>query len=247
MDEPIVETLVDPPDTMPVTRASVEMATGPPAPPAPPEVLCKALASFTFIQSSRRLTDPDPDPDPEAAVVEAVPLVDVTVTVPVADVTVTMAVVLAPEPAAARAANHRLAKPVIHVEEAQVRDKKIYTYRNSTMYHMIRRQTLGQHRKLVRSSREDHSQNLHSYTSMQGRGYCQGIQEKQLWRACRRYIFAGRTRRLVAKLCNFCWTRVEGELTPQASTWAIALAAKTLMRTTEYFISTVLRRLSERL
>jgi len=47
VDEPVVETMVDPPDTMPVTRASVEMATGPPAPapPAPPELLWKVLAS----------------------------------------------------------------------------------------------------------------------------------------------------------------------------------------------------------
>jgi len=114
VDEPIVSSEVDPPETMPVTIASVEMATGPPAPPAAPEppVLFTALVSFSFSHSSTRLTDP------VAVVVEPpVPVVDVTVTVPVADVTVSMIVVLALEApeTVARAAAHKLAKASVHV------------------------------------------------------------------------------------------------------------------------------------
>jgi hypothetical protein len=50
---PIVESEVDEETTMPVTSVSVEMATGPPAPPAPFEVLCKVLVSLNFIQPSK--------------------------------------------------------------------------------------------------------------------------------------------------------------------------------------------------
>lgn len=123
MDEPIVLSEVDEPDTMVVTRASVEMATGPPAPPAVPEppVLCRVLVSFSFIQSSRRLTDP------VAVASELVPVVDVAVTVPVAAVTVSKVVVLAPEApvAVARAATHRLAKVLIHVVKGEDRSKRV--------------------------------------------------------------------------------------------------------------------------
>ena len=50
VDEPIVSSEVDPPDTIPVTMASVEMATGPPAPPAAPEapVLCRVLVVILY-------------------------------------------------------------------------------------------------------------------------------------------------------------------------------------------------------
>lgn len=135
VDTPIVSSEVDDPDTMPVTMVSVEMATGPPAPPAPPEppVLCTILVSFSFVQSSRRLTDPvavavEPVPAPVSVPVPVpFPVVDVTVTVPVADVTVTLVVVLAPEApvTVARAAAHRLTKALIHVMNAEVRDMKI--------------------------------------------------------------------------------------------------------------------------
>jgi hypothetical protein len=123
MDEPIVLSEVDEPDTMVVTRASVEMATGPPAPPAvlEPPVLCRVLVSFSFVQSSRRLTDP------VAVAFEPVPVVDVAVTVPVAAVTVSKVVVLAPEaPAAvARAATYWLAKVLIHVVNREDRGKRV--------------------------------------------------------------------------------------------------------------------------
>lgn len=128
MDEPIVLSEVDEPDTMVVTRASVEMATGPPAPPAVPEppVLCRVLVSFSFVQSSRRLADPvavafEPVP------VTDFPVVDVSVTVPVAAVTVSKVLVLAPEApvAVARAAAHWLAKALIHVVNGEDRGKRV--------------------------------------------------------------------------------------------------------------------------
>jgi hypothetical protein len=158
---PIVESEVDEETTMPVTSVSVEMATGPPAPPAPPappEVLCKVLASLNFIQSSKRLTDPEPDPEPDP--LEAFPVVDVTVTVPVAEVTVAMAVVLALKPpAAARTATQEFSNHIFpRCEHAGLRREGSYTYRNSILCRMPRRQTLEQHHKLGGSSREDHSQ-----------------------------------------------------------------------------------------
>jgi hypothetical protein len=125
VDEPIVSSEVDPPDTIPVTIASVEMATGPPAPPVAPEApgLCIVLVPFSFVQSSRRLTDPV-----AVAFVPPVPVVDVTVTVPVGDVTVTIVVVLAPEAPeapAARAATHRLAKALITLVIAEDLDERV--------------------------------------------------------------------------------------------------------------------------
>ena len=135
------------------------------------------LASVYYAQTWV-LTDPDPDPD-APLVTEAVPVVDVKVTVPVADVTVTIAVVVAPEAAAARAATQRLAKALIPAVSPQVRDKNGSTYRNSTMYRMIRRQTVEQNRKPRESSHEDRCQSLRSCTSRKGRECFQGIQEKE--------------------------------------------------------------------
>lgn len=68
MEDPIVLSLVDPPETMPVTIAAVDTATDPPAPPAPP-----------------------------APLLTAVPVVEVIVDVRVAEVTVTLVVVETPD------------------------------------------------------------------------------------------------------------------------------------------------------
>jgi len=96
MDEPIVLSEVDEPDTMVVTRASVEMATGPPAPPAVPEPPVLDLVAVAF--------EPVPVTD--------FPVVDVSVTVPVAAVTVSKVVVLAPEaPVAVARAEAQYDKP----------------------------------------------------------------------------------------------------------------------------------------
>lgn len=70
--------MVAEPEAMLVVPETVEMATGPPAPPAPVAV------------------DPDPDPDPVAPVPVGAEPVTVAVVVPVWEVTVTIP--LAPEP-----------------------------------------------------------------------------------------------------------------------------------------------------